>query len=39
MDKLLGFEDLPEEIVNQIHEVVNIWKMHLGEELVGVYLH
>lgn len=39
MDRLFGFEDLPEEIVNQIHEVVNIWKKHLEEELVGVYLH
>ncbi len=39
MQKLLGYDDLPAEIKNQITRVVEIWKKHLKEELVGVYLH
>ena len=39
MSNLIGFRDLPNEILNQINEVVNIWKKHLGDELIGVYLH
>ncbi len=39
MQKLLGYDDLPQGIKNQITGVVEIWKTHLKEELVGVYLH
>ncbi len=39
MSNLIGFRDLPNEILNQINKVVNIWKKHLGDELIGVYLH
>lgn len=39
MKDLLGFEELPIDIKNQINEVVDIWKKHMGDELVGVYLH
>ena len=39
MRNLIGYNDLPEEISNQIDKVVNIWKKHLKDELVGVYLH
>ena len=39
MSALLGFDELPIEIRKQIDEVVNIWKKHLGNRLVGVYLH
>ena len=36
---LLGYKDLPTEIKNQISELTDIWKRHVGEKLVGVYLH
>ena len=39
MQKLLGYNNLPAEIKNQITRVVEIWKRHLKEELAGVYLH
>ena len=39
MGNLLGYKDLPQEIVNQINSVVAIWKKHVGEDLIGVYLH
>lgn len=39
MKKLLGFKELPTVIMAQILEVVEIWKKHMGDELVGVYLH
>ena len=39
MRNLVGYNDLPEEISNQIDKVVSIWKKHLKDELVGVYLH
>ena len=39
MQKLLGYDDLPAEIKIQITHVVGIWKTHLKEELIGVYLH
>lgn len=39
MKKLLGYEELPHDIANQISRVVGIWKKHLGEQLVGIYLH
>ena len=39
MKNLHGYKDLPLEILNQINKVVNIWKKHLGDELIGVYLH
>ncbi|NLO97792.1 MAG: DUF4111 domain-containing protein [Peptococcaceae bacterium] len=39
MRNLVGFDNLPSEIVAQINKCVNIWKKHLGNELVGVYLH
>ena len=39
MNNLLGYEELPIDIKEQIHEVTAIWKMHLGDDLIGVYLH
>ena len=39
MSKLLGYKDLSLEILNQINNVVDIWKRHLGDDLIGVYLH
>ena len=39
MSKLLGYKDLPMEILNQINSVVDIWKRHMGANLIGVYLH
>lgn len=39
MSTLLGYKDLPLEILNQINSVVDIWKRHLGDNLIGVYLH
>ena len=39
MGCLLGYRDLPKEVMNQIDKVVNIWKEHLGDALVGIYLH
>lgn len=36
---LLGYQELPIEIKNQITEVVEIWKKHMQGDLVGVYLH
>lgn len=39
MKKLLGYEELPGDILCQIEQVVSIWKKHLKGDLVGVYLH
>ena len=39
MSNLLGYKDLPSEISNQINSVVKIWKRHLRDNLIGVYLH
>ena len=39
MSKLLGYKDLPVEILKQINSVVDIWKRHMGANLIGVYLH
>ena len=39
MRNLLGYKELPVEILNQINRVVDIWKRHLGDNLIGVYLH
>ena len=39
MKNLLGYRDLPEEILLQIDEAVDIWKEELGSKLIGVYLH
>ncbi len=39
MKELLGFNNLPADITGQISEVVEIWKKHMGDELVGIYLH
>jgi len=39
MINLVGFDNLPSEVVAQINKVVNIWKKHLDNQLVGVYLH
>ena len=39
MKDLVGFDNLPSEIVAQLDNVVNIWKKHLDTQLVGVYLH
>jgi predicted nucleotidyltransferase len=37
--RLKGFDNLPSEVVAQINRVVDIWKKHLNNQLVGVYLH
>ena len=34
-----GHKDASEKVRNQIDRVVNIWERHLGDNLVGVYLH
>ncbi len=39
MKNLLGYQELPEDIARQISKVVDIWKKHLKEDLIGVYLH
>ncbi|HHX72788.1 MAG TPA: DUF4111 domain-containing protein [Clostridiales bacterium] len=39
MVDLMGFDNLPPEVVAQINRVVDIWKKHLNNQLVGVYLH
>lgn len=39
MSHLLGYKNLPLKILNQINSVVDIWKKHLGNQLIGVYLH
>lgn len=39
METLLGYAELPEDILCQIEKVVAIWKKHLKDDLVGVYLH
>lgn len=39
MVDLIGFDNLPSDVVAQINRVVNIWKKHLSNQLVGVYLH
>ena len=39
MGKLLGYNELLENIRGQIGQVIRIWKKHMGDELVGVYLH
>ena len=39
MKNLHGYKDLPLEILNQINRVVDIWKRHLEDDLIGVYLH
>ena len=39
MADLMGFDNLSSEVVAQINRVVDIWKKHLNNQLVGVYLH
>lgn len=39
MKKLLGYADLPSDIMNQLGRIVEIWKKHMQDELVGIYLH
>jgi len=39
MGELIGYDDLPENILRQIDHVVMIWKKYTAEDLVGVYLH
>lgn len=39
MANLIGFNELPSDISAQIGSVVEVWKKHLGDRLVGVYLH
>jgi predicted nucleotidyltransferase len=39
MAELMGFDNLPSEVVSQINRVVDIWKNHLNNQLAGVYLH
>lgn len=39
MKKLLGYTELPSDIINQLNQIVEIWKKHMQDELVGIYLH
>lgn len=39
MKDLLGFNNLPLDIKNQIEQVVFIWTKYMGDNLVGIYLH
>jgi len=39
MSSLTGFDNLPYEVVAQLNKVVGIWKKHLDNQLIGVYLH
>ncbi|MEE1248032.1 MAG: DUF4111 domain-containing protein [Lachnospiraceae bacterium] len=39
MKKLLGYTELPLDIMNQLNKVVEIWKNHMQNDLVGIYLH
>lgn len=39
MVNLVGFDNLPSEVIAQMNKVVNIWKKHLDGRLIGVYLH
>ena len=39
MSNIIGYNDLPEEISNQIRKVVNIWKKYVNDYLVGIYIH
>lgn len=39
MNGLVGYDKLPAEIHNQINCVADVWKKHMGGNLVGVYLH
>ena len=37
MKKLLGYTELPLDIMNQLNKVVEIWKNHMQNDLVGIY--
>lgn len=39
MINLVEFDNLPSEVVAQINKVLDIWKKHLNDQLIGVYLH
>lgn len=39
MADLLGFDNLPYEVIAQINRAVSIWKKHLNNQIVGMYLH
>lgn len=39
MINLAGFDNLPSDVIAQINKVISIWKKHLNNQLVGVYLH
>lgn len=39
MPPLLGFDQLPAPVAEQLHRVVKLWKKQLPGELVGIYLH
>lgn len=39
MINLVGFDNLPSAVMVQINKVTDIWKKHLDNRLVGVYLH
>lgn len=39
MPPLLGFDQLPAPVAEQLHRVVELWKKQLPGELVGIYLH
>lgn len=36
---LIGFNDLPDNISAQIQNAVDVWKAHIRDKLIGVYLH
>ena len=39
MSTLVGYEDLPQEINEQINKVIHVWKEQVSDKLIGVYLH
>lgn len=39
MKKLVGIDNLPHDVKVQIDSVTAVWQKHLGQDLVGVYLH
>lgn len=39
MKSLFGYSDIPSIIREQIDKVIDVWRLHMGNALTGVYLH
>ena len=37
--RLIGFEKLPQEILERLDGITELWKRQLGARLIGLYLH